>query len=134
MLIVCAYGQYSTDVESYVLYWNKINKNTDVSYFEVVRDTTLSFGWERGDVGDTTAYVPLYGLNIQYTMVFPNDSSMWNVDTAVVSRDLQISNGLYELIVTEKDIWEYESGYSNPLYIYIRKKFVRVQINLRVEE
>jgi len=132
-LFGCASAQYDPNISGYHLYWYHLDIGQTPAIDHTFKsDTTINISWERGEgsePGYSTPYNGVYGpIN-----AIVNSPSLWNADTAVVQKTITLSDGIYELTVTEADINENESSHSQPLFIEIKAKYARVQINVRIE-
>jgi hypothetical protein len=94
-------------------------------------DTVITFLWERGDGTDFPYVSPFTGETVNI-MVIVNSPTLWTDDIAAISRDVILENGEYEITITEADVYNNESGHSQPLFIDVVKAVARVQINLRL--
>ena len=132
LLTCCVYGQYLPEVSSYNIYWNKLDAGQTPTVTDVFKtDTVITMLWERGDAA-TPPYISPYTGTLANAMVIVNSPTIWTDNIAAVARDIILDNGIYEVTVTESDIYNNESGPSNPMFIAVAKKIARIQINLRL--
>lgn len=140
LLIVCGFflcvcnAQYLPEVSSYTIYWNKLDAGqSPIITNTFVSDTSVNILWERGD-GTQSPYISPYTGTIVNAMVIVNDLTLWSGgDIASISRDIILNNGIYEVTVTESDIYENECGHSEPLFILVSKVVAKIQINIRIQ-
>ena len=130
LLIVCLFGQYDAEISSYTIYWNKLSEGEPIITDTFYSDTTVTFLWERGGTG--SGYVSPYTGTIVNAMVIVNTPTIWTDSTAAVARDIILDNGIYEVTVTESDIYNNSSGHSEPLFIQVAKSVARIQVRLRL--
>ena len=136
LLIVCAYspaiGQYDAEVSSYTIFWNKLDAGQSPVITDTFKsDTSVTMLWERGD-GTEAPYVSPYTGTIAIATVIVNTPVLWTDDTAAIVRDIILDNGIYEVTVTEDDVYNNQSGHSQPIFIQVAKSVAKVQINLRL--
>ena len=125
-------AQYLPEVSSYNIYWNKLDAGQTPTVTDVFKtDTVITMLWERGNAA-TPPYVSSYTGTLANAMVIVNSPTIWTGNIAAVGRDVILENGIYEVTVTESDIYNNESGPSNPMFIAVAKKIARIQINLRL--
>jgi hypothetical protein len=129
-------AQYIPEISGYHLYWYELNEGqqppiTD-KYYVFNKDTSLVLSWERGDETIPEYNTPYTGNYIEVNAIV-NSPELWTDSVANVQKDVTLSDGIYELTVTEADTNEYESGHSQPIYVEIKTKYARVQINLNIE-
>ena len=124
---------YDETIDSYQMYFLKIETGTPIAGAQttsVVGDTSLVFAWENG-----TETTPPYVTQIagSYTaMVMVNDPSIWTSGSAVVTRDIILPSGTFEITITAMDEAGYESGHSQPIYLDVKHKTAKVQVNFRI--
>ena len=133
LLISCTFGQYIPEVSSYNIYWNKLDAGQEPPVITATfkSDTVITMLWERGD-GTELPYETPYTGEIVNSMVVVNTPTIWTDVTAAVARDIILDNGLYEVTITESDLYENESGHSEPMFIQVTKKIARIQVKLRL--
>ena len=125
-------AQYSPEISSYNIYWNKLDAGQSPTVTDIFKsDTVITMLWERGN-GTELPYISPYTGTIANAMVIVNSPTRWTDNIAAVARDIILENGTYEVTVTESDIYNNESGPSNPMFIAVAKRVARVQINLRI--
>ena len=133
LLMLCGlcFGQYIEEISSYNVYWNKLDAGQSPVLTDTFHsDTVITMLWERGGVGP--GYVSPYAGSIVNAMVIVNSPTIWTDNTAGISRDIILENGIYEVTLTESDMYNNESGHSDPLFIQVAKSVARLQINLRL--
>ena len=132
LVLTCfTFAQYDAEVSSYNIYWNKLSSGEPIVTDTFHSDTVITMLWERGD-GTEVPYVSPYTGTIVIAMVVVNSPTIWTDNTAAVARDIVLDNGIYEVTVTESDIYNNESGPSNPMFIQVAKSVARIQINVRL--
>jgi hypothetical protein len=136
ILFGCSKAQYDPNISGYHIYWYDLDAGQQPpiagNYHIFKGDTTITLSWERGTEATGAYHTPYSGVYAQINAIV-NSLELWSADTANVSRDVVLSDGIYELTVTEADINENESGHSQPIYIEIKTVYARVQINVRIE-
>ncbi len=134
LLTLCGlcFGQYTEEVSSYTIYWNKLDAGQSPIITDTFHsDTVITMLWERGDeVGP--GYISPYTGEIALATVVVNTETIWTDNTAGVSRDIILDNGTYEVTIQENDMYNNSSGHSDPLFIQVAKSVARIQINLRL--
>jgi len=124
-------AQYLPEVSSYNIYWNKLSEGEPIFTDTFYSDTVITMLWERG-VGTESPYISPYIGTIVNAMVIVNSPTLWTDNTAAVARDIILENGIYEVTVTESDIYNNESGHSQPMFIQVAKSVAHIQINVRL--
>ena len=127
---------YQDFVESYKLYFTRLDRNQALPAPNVVigKDTTLTFGWERGD-GTEVPYVTPYTGNLESVITVLNTPEIWGTDTvASAPRMVVLKHGLYEIVVTEVADVDYdgnaeEGGHSQPIFMFVSKARVEIPIH-----
>jgi len=132
----CSKAQYDPNISGYNLYWYELSPGQQPQgndkYHVFKGDTTITLAWERGDGSQPAYETPYWGSYAQISGIV-NSPSLWNGNTAMVVKDVILSDGIYELTVTESDTNENESGHSQPIFIQVKTVYARVQINVRIE-
>ena len=131
LLICFAYAQYIPEISSYNLYWNKLSEGEPIITDTFHSDTVITILWERGD-GTETPYISPYIGTVVSAMVIVNSPTLWTDNTAAVVRDIILENGIYEVTITESDIYNKESAHSQPMFIQVAKQVARIQVRLRI--
>ena len=130
-LVSFSFAQYDAEISSYNIYWNKLSEGEPILTDTFYSDTVVTMLWERG-VGTESPYISPYIGTIVNAMVIVNSPTLWTDNTAAVARDIILENGIYEVTVTESDIYNNESGHSQPMFIQVAKSVAHIQINVRL--
>ena len=99
-------------------------------FITIKSDTSLTFSWENG-TDATPGYITQLIGSIAHIIKITNDPSLWVSGSLVVTRDVILDNGLYELTVDCEDDEFNRSGHSQPIYIDIKRQTARVIINFK---
>lgn len=127
---------YQDFVSSYQIYFKNLDRNQALPApdFVIGKDTTLTFGWERGD-GTEVPYVSPYTGNLESALVILNTPEIWGVDAITsVPRMVVLKHGLYEITCTESGDPNYtgtqtEGGPSQPVFLFVSKARVEIPIH-----
>ena len=96
----------------------------------LIGDKALTFAWVNGEPSTPSYSTPNSGT--MTAMVIVNDPSIWSSGTAMVTRDIILETGMYEVSMFCEDVEGNKSRNSLPLYLDIRHPTARVIINFRV--
>ena len=131
---LCYAQGYDETIDFYTMHFLKVESGTMVSGSQmtsVVGDTALIFSWENG-----TELTPGYVTQLTgtYTILPPIDNipSMWTAGSALLTRNIVLPSGLYEITLTCTDVAKFTSDHSQPIYLNVSHKTAKVQINFKV--
>ena len=109
---------YDETIDSYTIFFRQCDQPAIIyegaEIDTIVGDTSLTFAWENGQIGDPSYYT--LNVGVMTAMVILNDPSIWVSGSAVATRDIVLDTGMYECTVIAEDELANRSGYSFPFY------------------
>ena len=134
LLVSLTFAQgYDAEIAWYDMNFYKVISGTPVvgaQMTEIDKDTSLTFMWENG-TENTPGYISQLVREEPIIIKVNNDPSIWVSGSAVVTRDIILSDGLYEVTVDCSDLAGNMSGHSEPIYLNVNKPKAKVVINFR---
>ena len=134
LVSLCFSQGYDETISWYDINFYKVTSGTPLpgaQFITIKGDTSLTFSWENG-TKDTPGYVTQLIGSIEHIIKITNNSSLWVSGSLVVTRDVILDGGLYEITVDCEDDELNRSDHSQPIYIDIGRQTARVTINFRV--
>ena len=128
-------AQYNPEILGYNMYFVEINPATmPTEDFLVKKDTVLTFTWEHDPTVTPPPYITPYAPVRTIVRWIPNTQALWSgSDTTTVVQSVSFTRGMYEVVVTAVDTLQYQSEYSEPLFMKVTAIIATIPFNLKVK-
>ena len=129
--VMACNGQYSSQIAEYRCYIFNTHGEVPHDYSMGIDTVKFDISWQRGN--NLQGFIIPSAWEQIYLHSIENTQGLWDGDTAKTVNDeivVSLNEGYYAVLLTEVDIYNEESGFSEPFYIFSREIYARVPIYL----